>query len=107
MSVIETAASFVNARPCGALVSKVDPVAHIDRFLHLTETGGFEWVQDPEAATPFASLREATRVAMRLPAQQRAFRGGSFLRGCIPSRTSVLKTIRDERKCFVANADAS
>ncbi len=73
MSVIETAARFANASPCGALVSKVDPIAHVDRFLHLTETGGVEWVQDPDAATPFPSLREANRMAVRLPAQQRAF----------------------------------
>jgi len=73
MSVIETAASFANARVCGALVSKVDPIAHTDRFLHLTDAGGREWVQDPEAATPFASMREAARMAVRLPAGDRAF----------------------------------
>ena len=73
MSMIESSARFANARPSGALVARVDPVAHADRYLHLTEAGGFEWVLDPQAATPFASMREATRMAMRVPAQQRAF----------------------------------
>jgi hypothetical protein len=56
----------------GAIVSKVDPIAHVDRYLHVTD-GGFEWVGDPEAATPFASMREAARMAVRLPSGQRAF----------------------------------
>jgi hypothetical protein len=61
------------ATVAGALVSKVDPVAHTDRYLHVTDGGAFEWVGDPGAATPFASLREATRMASRLPSGQRAF----------------------------------
>jgi hypothetical protein len=73
MSAIEFPSSFVAARPAGALVSKVDPIAHTDQFLHLTDAGGFEWVMDPDQATPFASMREATRMAIRLPAGQRAF----------------------------------
>jgi len=54
-------------------VSKVDPIAHADRYLHLIDGGGFEWVMTPEDATPFASMREATRMALRLPSNQRAF----------------------------------
>jgi hypothetical protein len=73
MSIIETAASFASARVCGALVSKVDPIAHVDRYLQISETGGVDWVQDPDAATPFTSMREAARMAVRLPAEQRAF----------------------------------
>ena len=72
MSITATTA-FANARPCGELVSKVDPVGFADRFLHLTETGAAEWVLDQDAATPFASMREAARMAVRLPAERRAF----------------------------------
>jgi hypothetical protein len=71
MSIHQTA--FQAVRPCGALVSKVDPVAHADRFLHLTEAGAYEWVVDPEQATPLPSMREAVRMAVRLPSSQRAF----------------------------------
>ena len=57
----------------GAIVSKVDPVAHAARYLLVTDGGGLEWIGDPEAATPFASMREAARMAVRLPSGQRAF----------------------------------
>ena len=57
----------------GAVVSKVDPVAHDARYLLVTDGGAFEWVGDPGAATPFASMREAARMAVRLPSGQRAF----------------------------------
>ena len=57
----------------GALVSKVDPVAHTACYLLVTDGGVLEWVGDPGAATPFASMREAARMAVRLPAVQRAF----------------------------------
>jgi hypothetical protein len=73
MSMIQSTRAFDGARPAGAIVSKIDPIAHVDRYLHVTEAGGFEWVVDPQAATPFASMREATRMAVRLPASQRAF----------------------------------
>jgi hypothetical protein len=69
MSIMQPTAAFTT----GAIVSKVDPIAHADRFLHVTDAGVFEWVGDPEAATPFASMREATRMALRLPSGQRAF----------------------------------
>jgi hypothetical protein len=73
MSMMPNAKAFAGAQPTGAVVSRVDPIAHIDRYLHLMDGGGFEWVVDPEEATPFASMREATRMALRLPAGQRAF----------------------------------
>jgi hypothetical protein len=73
MSVHPAATDFDAARPCGALVSKVDPVAHADRFLHVIDAGGYEWVVDPDDATPFPSMREAARMAVRLPSSQRAF----------------------------------
>jgi hypothetical protein len=73
MSVIQPTSSFVAARPAGALVSKIDPIAHADRYLHLIDAVGFEWVSDPDQATPFANMRDASRVAVRLPAKERAF----------------------------------
>jgi hypothetical protein len=57
----------------GALVVKTDPVAHADRFLRVTEAGLFQWALEPTSATVFPSMREATRMAMRLPAGDRAF----------------------------------
>jgi hypothetical protein len=69
MSIMQPTAAFTT----GAIVSKVDPIAHADRYLHVTDIGSFEWVGDPQAATPFASMREAARMAVRLPATQRAF----------------------------------
>jgi hypothetical protein len=73
MSMMPNAKAFTGTHPTGAVVSKVDPIAHADRYLHLMDGGGFEWVVDQDAATPFASMREATRMALRLPAGQRAF----------------------------------
>ena len=71
MSVVDTRRA--NHVPAGALVAKIDPVAHTDRFLRVTEAGLFQWAPDPSSATVFPSLREATRMAMRLPAGDRAF----------------------------------
>jgi hypothetical protein len=73
MSMIQSAKAFASAQPAGAVVSKVDPIAHADRYLHVTDAGRYEWVATPEAATAFASMREATRMAVRLPSAQRAF----------------------------------
>lgn len=42
-------------------------------YLQLSETGAMSWVRDPLAATPFPSMRDATRMAMRLPARFRAY----------------------------------
>lgn len=42
-------------------------------YLLLTPQGQPAWTHDPESATAFASMREATRAAMRLPASLRAF----------------------------------
>jgi hypothetical protein len=43
------------------------------RYLLVAPEGGPRWVHDPEQATAFASMREATRMALRLPAALRAF----------------------------------
>jgi hypothetical protein len=43
------------------------------RYLLIAPEGGPRWVHDPEQATAFASMREATRMALRLPSALRAF----------------------------------
>jgi hypothetical protein len=42
-------------------------------YLRLLETGAADWTSDPASATTFASMREAARMALRLPAALRAF----------------------------------
>lgn len=43
-------------------------------YLHLQEpTSSPAWTDDPRQATAFASMREAARAALRLPAAVRAF----------------------------------
>jgi hypothetical protein len=63
------------ARPLSpAVVTKAHLDEHAsDNYLFLTPLGQATWVEDPEAATAFASMREATRMAMRLPSNLRAF----------------------------------
>lgn len=56
-----------------AVVAKTDLAADTERYLLVKPAGPFVWVADPEAATAFASMREATRMAMRLPAVHRAY----------------------------------
>lgn len=56
----------------GALVSKCNPSAP-EEYLQLSDDGAMSWVHDPLIATPFASMRDATRMALRLPAKLRAF----------------------------------
>ena len=51
-----------------------DPV-----FLMISPTGEQNWVADTARATPFASVREATRHALRMPSRFRAF---GLLRRC-------------------------
>jgi hypothetical protein len=57
-----------------ALVAKAS-VAHgpADSYLQLGPQGQIIWVADPGSATPFASMREAARAALRLPARDRAY----------------------------------
>lgn len=66
--------ALIQTIPHTALVSRreLDPRAP-DRFLQLIEAGVLGWTNDPEAATPFESMREATRAAARLPAATCAF----------------------------------
>ena len=43
------------------------------QYLKVTDAGPADWTQDPAAATAFASMREAARAALRLPAGLRAY----------------------------------
>jgi len=58
-------------QPLQALVARfsVDDAC----YLQLGPGGAQQWVTDAAAATPFGSMREATRAALRLPARLRAF----------------------------------
>ncbi|MBS0362069.1 MAG: hypothetical protein JSR98_11860 [Proteobacteria bacterium] len=66
-----------------ALVSRCDlrPGAQ-PSYLTLSDSGAADWTCDPLAATAFASMREATRAAMRLPAALKAYG--------LPHRSEVL-----------------
>jgi hypothetical protein len=67
-----TAIQSISPRP--ALVSRPPERADDpDRYLVLTPQGAAAWTSDPAAATPFESMREATRAAARLPSPLRAF----------------------------------
>jgi hypothetical protein len=57
-----------------AVVSRFDfDRQRSDRYLQLTSAGEARWTDAPDAATVFASMREANRAAVRLPAALRAF----------------------------------
>jgi len=56
-----------------ALVARTDAVRDVERYLLMMPAGRTSWVEDPGAATAFTSMREATRMAMRLPASERAY----------------------------------
>jgi hypothetical protein len=66
--------AFTPPQLAQALVSRTDarPGAPAS-YLILSETGQSGWTADPQAATAFASMREAMRMAMRLPASIRAY----------------------------------
>lgn len=57
-----------------AVVARIaDYAADGPAYLRLSATGESEWVALQADATPFESMREATRHATRLPARLRAF----------------------------------
>jgi hypothetical protein len=59
------------------------PVRRHDDFLYMriTDDGVPSWTADPETATAFGSMREATRAALRLPGGLHAF--------SLPLRTEI------------------
>jgi len=57
-----------------AFVARIaDYAADGPAYLRLSADGAAEWVAAQSDATPFISMREATRHATRLPAKLRAF----------------------------------
>jgi len=58
--------------PAAALVARTHPGDQAS-YLRLAPSGQFDWVDRPDAATAFSSMREAMRMAMRLPSGYRAF----------------------------------
>ncbi|TAJ69820.1 MAG: hypothetical protein EPO51_20030 [Phenylobacterium sp.] len=56
-----------------AVVARTDQGSDAESYLLVMPAGRAIWVGDPEAATAFTSMREATRMATRLPACQRAY----------------------------------
>jgi hypothetical protein len=68
--MLQTVASSVaSERP--AVVSKEARAGA--EYLRLEEDGARVWVSDPATATAFGSMREAARMALRLPSEMRAF----------------------------------
>ena len=57
--------------PHPALVSRSD--GRDVSYLKLSTAGAADWTHDPAAATAFASMREAMRMALRLPAALKAY----------------------------------
>ena len=66
--------SYAPPQPALALVSRseVRPGAP-PSYLMLSPAGDADWTHDPDAATAFASMREATRAALRLPSSLKAY----------------------------------
>lgn len=56
-----------------AVVAKTEIASEHESYLLIMPAGRPIWIADPRAATAFASMREATRMAARLPAAQRAY----------------------------------
>ena len=54
-----------------AYVARLDGAG--SAYLRLSDAGDLDWVSAQVLATPFGSMREATRHATRLPARLRAF----------------------------------
>lgn len=57
-----------------AVVTRTEPRPDAPAsYLLLTGAGAAGWTSDPARATTFASMREATRMALRLPSGLRAY----------------------------------
>lgn len=72
--MLATAAMTRSAATLPAVVARIaDYAADGPAYLRLAADGAMEWVAAQCDATPFVSMREATRHATRLPAKLRAF----------------------------------
>lgn len=57
-----------------AVVSRATGASQFgDRYLLVLPTGRYDWTSNPTEATAFASMREAMRMALKLPSTLRAF----------------------------------
>ena len=66
--------SHLEMRRASAIVTRAGALPHEgEQYLQLSTDGLTRWTTDPATATAFESMREATRVALRLPASLRAF----------------------------------
>ena len=67
-------AAFAPHQPMLALISRTAGLPGAPAsYLLLSEGGAPDWTADPKAATTFPSMREAARMALRLPASLRAY----------------------------------
>ncbi|HEX3887942.1 MAG TPA: hypothetical protein VHW05_10630 [Phenylobacterium sp.] len=65
---------FTPPAPTPALISRTEIRAGAPAaYLLLTAAGAADWTTDPRLATAFPSMREAARMALRLPANLRAY----------------------------------
>lgn len=72
--MLATASATRDVTTLPAFVARIsDYAADGPAYLRLAADGAMEWVAAQCDATPFASMREATRHATRLPARLRAF----------------------------------
>ena len=60
-------------RPAQTAVVAMTDAEDTAHYLQLAEDGQLRWLDDPERATAFASMREAARMALRLPGGLRAY----------------------------------
>lgn len=67
-------AEVIPHQPMQALICRAEAHAGAPAsYLLLTDAGVADWTCDPRRATAFASMREAARAALRLPAALRAY----------------------------------
>jgi hypothetical protein len=65
---------FTAPTPMQALIARgVSVPGATASYLLLSEAGAPDWTPDPRQATAFASMREAARMALRLPAALKAY----------------------------------
>ena len=67
-----TLAQTAHVHPAIVSRRQLFPQAH-QSYLRVSPQGAATWIDDPEQATAFASMREAARMALRLPAGLKAF----------------------------------
>lgn len=61
-------------KPMPAVVSRAETRPGVPvSYLLLTDAGAADWTGDLARATTFASMREAARMALRLPASVKAY----------------------------------